>query len=159
MKVEALMSRSVRTCAPSDSLSRAAQLMWDGDCGCLPVVDEAGQVIAMITDRDVCMAAYTQGAPLEGIAVSNAMSNQVFSCRTKDTVREAENIMRRHRVRRLPVIAADGRLAGVISLNDIAREAERARTAGSKAVGLDEVALTLGAICQIRQPAELVAAS
>ncbi len=159
MKIEALMTREVETCRPTDSLSRAAELMWDHDCGCLPVVDESGRVIGMITDRDVCMAAYTRGEPLEGVAVSAAMSKQLFSCRPRDTVRDAESIMKGKRVRRLPVVDADGRLVGLISLNDIAREAERESAGGAKAVGLDEVALTLGAICAPRGPRQVMASA
>jgi CBS domain-containing protein len=158
MRVEALMSRDVKTCGPKSSLSDAARLMWDGDCGCLPVVDEGNHAIGMITDRDVCMAAYTQGAPLERIPVAVAMSKKVFSCRPGDTVGEAETIMRVNRVRRLPVLDGDGRVAGVLSLNDLAREVEREGTRkGKKEIGTDEVVLTLGAICQPRGSREITA--
>jgi CBS domain-containing protein len=156
MKVEALMSRGVKTCGPESSLSDAARLMWDGDCGCLPVVDAANHAIGMITDRDVCMAAYTQGSPLERIPVATAMSKKVFSCRPGDTVAEAETIMRVNRVRRLPVLDGEGCVTGVLSLNDIAREVEREGTRkGKKEIGTDEVVLTLGAICQPRGPREI----
>jgi len=113
----------------------------------------------MLTDRDICMAAYTRGAPLEGMAVSSAMAKQIFSCRLRDTVREAENIMRANRVRRLPVLDAEGRPAGLISLNDIAREAKRESTNGAKELDLDEVALTLGTICERRGARQLTVAA
>ena len=72
MKVAELMTRSVLAAHPQDSLARAAQMMWDHDCGALPVIDDSGRVLGMITDRDVCMAAYTQGRPLAEIPVEIA---------------------------------------------------------------------------------------
>ena len=56
-----------------DSLNRAAQIMWERRCGCVPVID-AGRVVGLLTDRDVCMAAYTQGRRIDDIAVTTAMS-------------------------------------------------------------------------------------
>jgi CBS domain-containing protein len=156
MKIEALMSRDVKTCGPKSSLRDVARLMWDHDCGCLPVVDEGRHAIGMITDRDVCMAAYTQGQPLDRIPVATAMSTKLFACRLGDTVGEAETIMRVNRVRRLPVLDGDGRVTGMLSLNDIAREVEREGTQkGKKQIGAEELVLTLGAICQPRGAHEI----
>lgn len=152
MKVEALMTWDVHTCRPDDSLSRAAQLMWDHDCGSLPVIDDEGRIVGMITDRDICMAAYTRGNALERIAVRSAMAQRVYTCQTSDTVREAESIMRAHSIRRLPVVDMQERLLGLVSLNDIAREAKRAATNGTRDLALDQVALTLGTICERRGP-------
>ncbi len=56
MNVGDLMTRDVKTCRSHDSLDRAARIMWDHDCGCVPVVDANGKAVGMITDRDVCMA-------------------------------------------------------------------------------------------------------
>src|SRR5262245_1269543 len=70
MRVEQLMTRTVQTCTPSDCLERAAGIMWDHDCGALPVTSADGEeprVVGMLTDRDVCMAAYTQGRALRDI--------------------------------------------------------------------------------------------
>ena len=53
MEVGELMTRKVFSCAPADSLSQAARLMWDHDVGCVPVVDDQGRALAMVTDRDV----------------------------------------------------------------------------------------------------------
>ena len=74
MKVQEAMTRNVAACGVRDMLNRAAQLMWECDCGSVPVVDEAGNVCGMITDRDICMAAYTQGLPLDQILVRSTMS-------------------------------------------------------------------------------------
>lgn len=145
MKVEDIMVREVRCCAPTDALNHGAQIMWESDCGCVPVVDADGRVIGMLTDRDICMAAYTQGATLSGIGVASAMCREVFSCRPSDDLPVAQELMRRHRVRRLPVTDAEGKLVGIVSLSDIARAL--AHTAAGQA----QVASTLVAICAPHQ--------
>jgi CBS domain-containing protein len=106
MKVEQLMTKQVVYCAPADTLERAARLMWDGDCGCLPVCAENGasRVIGVITDRDICMSAMFQAKPLRDLAVSEAMAKQVVTCHPQDALADVEKIMREARVRRLPVV-------------------------------------------------------
>jgi CBS domain-containing protein len=152
VKVEEIMVPEVKVCALSDTLNRAAQLMWENDCGCIPVVESASQVVGMITDRDICMAAYTRGTSLHNVHVSHAMSPTVFACAPGDDLLAAQRIMREHRVRRLPVISGDGKLVGIVSLDDIARAANREATSKS------QVADTLAAICtpwghQLARPA------
>ena len=71
MKVEQIMNREVKTCRPQDSLNRAAQIMWDEPCGAVPVVDDQHRPVGFLTDRDICMAAYTQGKPLEQLRVES----------------------------------------------------------------------------------------
>jgi|SRR3990172_275342 len=151
MKVKELMVREVKACFPYDTLNAAAKSMWDYDCGCVPVVDEQSRVVGMITDRDISMAAYIQGTSLTGSQVASAMAEQVFSCHPEDDVNTAENIMREHKVRRLPVVDADGHLVGLISLNDIVREAARERALkGPRQVSDMEIAQTLAAVCAPR---------
>ena len=144
MNVEQLMTRSIATCAATDTLQRAARTMWEHDCGVVPVVDGDGRVIAMITDSDICMAAYTQGKPIADLPVSSAASKNIVVTRMNDTVHAAEELMKKHKIRRLPVVDDRGCIVGLLSLNDLARHA------GRRADDLDtsEVTRTLGAICQ-----------
>ncbi|HEY0713179.1 MAG TPA: CBS domain-containing protein [Polyangia bacterium] len=146
MKVEQLMNRNVCTCLPSDTLATAAGRMWDLDIGSLPVVNEDGSVAGMITDRDICMAAYTQGRPLADIPVARAMSKVAYSCRPTADVAEAEEIMRTRQVRRLPVISALGELVGIVSLNDLAHEAGKPSSKSARAVSPQDVTSTLAAV-------------
>jgi len=125
-------------------------LMWEHDCGCVPVVDSGGHVIGMLTDRDVCMGAYTQGRPLAAIPVITAMSPDVFSCRPEDTVASAERLMWAKQVRRLPVTDDAGRLMGLITLNDIARHAVLAGDAEpSDPLSAEGVAHTLVGVSEL----------
>jgi CBS domain-containing protein len=148
MKVQDLMTADVGSCRPFDTIDRGARIMWERDCGAVPVVDQEGRAIAMLTDRDICMAALTQGRTLAEIHVSSAMSRQLWSCRTGDDVKEAEKVMRAHQVRRLPVVDAEGKLVGLLSISDLARAAVSTKSARAKktAVGPSDVGRTLGAI-------------
>ncbi len=125
MKVEQIMNRDVKTCRPEESLSKAAQIMWHEPCGAVPVVDDQSRPIGFLTDRDICMAAYTQGRPVHEIRVETAMAHKVVSCTSEDDLGSAAQLMRQHRTRRLPVIDQHGTLVGLLSLDDLACEAAR----------------------------------
>lgn len=162
MKVEQLMMRDVKVCRVDDTLNRAAQLMWEYDCGCIPVISTNGDgaLIGIVTDRDIAMAAYTQGKPVTVIPVSTAMAHKVIVCHTSDGISQAEALMRDNRVRRLPVLDQNERLAGLLSLNDIAREVQRESAAGRRAeVNAEGLAETLAAACQPRVTREITVAA
>ncbi|HEY6729085.1 MAG TPA: CBS domain-containing protein [Polyangiaceae bacterium] len=110
-------------CAEHDNLNEAARLMWEHDVGALPVVNRAHAPVGMITDRDACMAAYTQGVALVHGAVASAMSKTLVSCNVSAPIAEVRELMTRAQVRRVPVVAADGTLVGVVGLSDIVKEA------------------------------------
>jgi CBS domain-containing protein len=150
LAISEIMTRTVVTCSPEDDLGKAASLMWDYDCGSIPVLNDSGQVVGMLTDRDICMAAFTQAKRLPEIHVEEAMSWDVYACLPDDSIAEAEDIMRNRMVRRLPVIDLEGRLVGVISLNDFAREAAREQSRRTRETTPADVGLTLAAICQPR---------
>jgi CBS domain-containing protein len=130
MKVEQIMNRDVKTCHPQDSLNKAAQLMWEEPCGAVPVVDDQRRPVGFLTDRDISMAAYTQGKPLEELRVETAMAHKVVSCTADDDLGSAAQLMRQKRTRRLPVINRDGTLVGLLSLDDLACEAARVLRGG-----------------------------
>jgi CBS domain-containing protein len=121
--VRTLMSSHVKACGPDDTLNEAAQLMWNSDCGAIPVVADA-KVVGMITDRDVCMATFTQGRAPSELQVKSAMSKELFSCAPDESVGSILSIMADRRVRRVPVLSQDATLLGIISLADIARWAK-----------------------------------
>ncbi len=120
MKVQDAMTRNVTACHENDSLNYAAQLMWECDCGAIPVLDGNDVVCGMITDRDVAMAAYTQGLALQEIPVRTAMSTVVHSCSADDTIESALALMQKNRVHRIPVTDG-GRPVGMLALSDLMR--------------------------------------
>jgi CBS domain-containing protein len=157
MEIIEIMASPVFTCQPNDTLAVAAGLMWDHDVGCVPVIDERGRVVGMITDRDICMAAYTRGVALSQLDVAGAMSSSVLACSSRQTLAEAENIMRLGRVRRTPVIDDVGQLVGMISLNDLAREAMRQKGKKQRELRVEEVAATLAVVSEPRRTTDGVA--
>lgn len=134
MRVSSLIQRSVISCTIHDHLERAVELMWTHGIGCLPVVDDQGHVAGMVTDRDICMATYTQGYPLRAIPVSTAMSKHVFSCTEDDEIDAVERVMMEHRIRRMPVIDEQGHPVGIVSLGDMARAANLGKLPASEVV-------------------------
>ena len=115
MRVRDLMTPAPRTCAPESTLADAALAMDQARCGVLPVVD-CGRTVGMLTDRDVCLAlAREDGRPSE-VRVDRAMSRDVHYLKEDETHARALQLMRRWRVRRLPVLAADGSLRGIVTL-------------------------------------------
>jgi CBS domain-containing protein len=149
MNVEELMSRPVTIVLAQDTLNIAAQKMWDRDCGVVPVVGGDGRLVGIITDRDICMAAWSKGQLLSTIPVEDAMSKQVFSVRPDQDVDLAERLMAEKQVRRVPVVDANDKPIGILSMNDVAREA--ARAGGRLKEGIGRALQTLAAICQSRK--------
>jgi CBS domain-containing protein len=161
MKVEELMTQNVRTCRPGDSLSTAAQLMWEADCGCIPVLGDDGskRVVGMITDRDICMAVHFHGCRPRDVAVGDIMSTGVRAVGSSEELADAEAIMRDAQVRRLPVIDAKQELLGLVSLADLAREADCKRKSKEPPITEQDVGDTLTAICTPRGPSQLAASA
>jgi CBS domain-containing protein len=145
MKVWNLMTRGVQTCRPIDTLERTAELMRDHAIGALPVVDDSGHVVGMITDRDVCMAALARGEPLRAIPVATAMAAHPTTCSQDDELAAVEERMRQKQIHRVPVVDDAGHPVGIISLNDLARAARR-----SPEISPRELVDTLAAVCSPR---------
>jgi len=150
MKIDQLMSRTVRACAPTDNLATAAHLMWEGDLGLVPVVDAEGRPVGVLTDRDICMSALLNGARLEEVPVARSMSRNLTTVREDGSVRDALDLMREQRVRRLPVVDADGRMTGVLSLADLARSWSRQDDLDEEVLLASDLARTLADICRGR---------
>lgn len=150
MQISQLMTRTVRTARVEDRLSTIASMMWEFDCGCVPLVDQDGKPVGMITDRDICMAALTTGLPIAEIAAKTAMSRALYAVHEQDSVEKAEEMMRAKQVRRLPVIDKAGKLVGLLSLGDLIRRADvRARKAQQDdGLSPNTIAWTLAGVSQ-----------
>jgi CBS domain-containing protein len=158
MKVAKLMSQGIGTSHSSDTLSDAAQIMWDRDCGCVPVVtsDGSNRLVGMITDRDVCMATHFRETAPRDLRVGDVMSTQIRAIGPSESLADAEAIMRDAQVRRLPVVDEDQRLLGLISLADLARAAALHRTSKEPEITEAELSETLEAICTAIRPSQPV---
>jgi CBS domain-containing protein len=127
MKVKDLMTSPVRTCRTTALLGDAAQTMLLQHCGCVPVVDSRGHLAGMLTDRDVCLAVAARHQSPWEIPVRDVMSPDVVTCAVDDDVDAALVAMKEHRVRRVPIVDGDGRVKGLISIDDVVRNTGIAR--------------------------------
>ena len=120
-KISEVMSSDVQTISPDATIEEAAQEMRDGDFGLLPVGDEE-QLLGVITDRDIAIRAVAEGRG-PSTPVSEIMSEGVIWVHEDDSIEEAAEIMSDNQIRRLPVVNAEQRLVGIVSLGDFAVDA------------------------------------
>ena len=147
MKVKDIMTSGAKSCMPETSLAEAASLMWGNDCGALPVLGGEGKVVGMITDRDICFGAATKNLAPSEVSVGEVITGQVFACSPDDDIGVALMTMRRERVRRLPVLAEDGTLEGVVSMYDVVLRAEQPSDGLAPELSYGDVVETYKAIC------------
>lgn len=146
MKVHEFMTRGAETCAPTADLAAVAMIMWRQDCGFVPVIDDARRVVGVLTDRDLCMATATRHRRPEEMTARDVMSGRLFSVGLDDDIHVAMETMRTQRVRRLPVVDAEGRLEGVVSINDVVLGARPSGTRPTAEPSANEVLATLRGI-------------
>jgi CBS domain-containing protein len=148
MKVKEVMTGTPYFCRKEMNLGEATELMWKGNCGFLPVLGRDNRVCGVITDRDICMALGTRNKVAGAITVREVVANKLFACLPEDDIHVALLIMRDGHVRRLPVIAANGKLEGVISMDDILLRAEPSSLGKVPELSADEVVRTYKKINQ-----------
>jgi CBS domain-containing protein len=150
MKANELMTPSPCCASTQDSARDVARLMRDNDCGAIPIVDERSCVVGMITDRDLALRALADGKNGE-TKVGELMTASPCCASVDDSVRDIEQLMSDHQVRRIPIVDAKGCCVGIVAQADLARAAERDK------VTEHEVALVVEAISEPsayqRQPA------
>lgn len=149
MRVSKVMTREVPFCGPQTDLETVAMQMWNGDCGSIPVMDDEGIPVGMITDRDIAMAGALQNRALRDIRTSDVINgHEVQYCMTNDTIEDALDMMATRHVRRLPVIDKKGCLKGILSIDNIITCAERGkRGQGKPDLSFEDAMTTLKAIC------------
>ena len=118
MQIAEVMTPGPIACDVETTVAEAARLMWEGDCGVLPVVD--GRVMkGVVTDRDLFIALATRDARASQLTVGSVARPNPVTCSPRDDVHQAMGKMKSHRVRRLPVVDKDGTLVGIVSMNDL----------------------------------------
>ena len=125
LTVGEICTSSPRVTSPEATLAQAAKVMWEGDCGMLPVVDAARKVVGVISDRDVAMALAVRGEKALEARVKDLMNARVVSCRADEPAGAALSRLAKFQVRRLPVVSADGVIEGVLSIADAIKNSGR----------------------------------
>jgi CBS domain-containing protein len=149
MKVHDVMNEEVKFCGPETNLAAAAAIMWENDCGALPIAAD-GKAIGVITDRDIAIALGTRNQQAAEIPVSEVMSGKLFAASPDEDIHTALELMRKERVHRLPVINTEGKLEGILSLNDVALMAVHPDGKTAPELNYEDVVSTLKALCQHR---------
>ena len=144
MRAKEIMTRDPECLRGDDTARRAAQVMRDRDCGCVPIVDDAGKVVGIVTDRDLAVRAIAAGKD-PSTKLNDLMTPVATTCGPDDDLRDVEQKMAELQVRRIPIVDAAGKCLGIISQADIARSA-----ATDSSVTDQEIALVVE---QISQPA------
>ena len=146
MKVQDVMTKTVGFCHPDANLAAVVALMWEHNCGQLPVVSNEGKVTAVITDRDICIALGTRNLRACELKVSDVVYRAAVVCNADDDLRAALKIMAAERVRRLPVVDHEGALVGILSLDDVTLQARHHGDTDRPPVSFEDVMHTLRAI-------------
>ena len=119
MNVKDAMMTAPARCTPGINLGAAVEILWNGNCGILPIVDEHERVISVITERDICIALGTRNRLAGEITVGEVATHRAICCSPDDDVRSALAKMVQAKVRRLPVVNAEGKLEGMIAMDDV----------------------------------------
>src|SRR5687767_7479322 len=101
MQVQEIMTSDPACCKPNDPIRSIAQLMIENDCGEIPVSNGGGQVIGVVTDRDICCRAVAQGMDPETTMAQDVMTQPVITVRPTDDIDEACRQMEQHMIRRV----------------------------------------------------------
>jgi CBS domain-containing protein len=121
MKISEVMTTEVETISAEQTAREAASFMLRADAGSIPVC-EGDRVVGMITDRDIAVRGVAEGRGPD-TPVSELMSDGIICAREDDDVQDVARRMSDEQIRRLPVLDADDRLCGIVSLGDLSREA------------------------------------
>ncbi len=144
MKVRDIMTVNPSCCSVSDDLALVTSALFEKDCGVLPVLSPDGTVVGMITDRDVAIASATRNRTPSLIVVAEVITGTLHFCGPDDDLEDALETMSSNQVRRLPVLGPDGRVAGLLSLNDVIRYAAGAPAGGAIRSQALEAAVRIG---------------
>lgn len=131
MQVKEVMTSDPACCTPESGLQEVAKMMVDHDCGEIPVVEnqDTKLPIGVVTDRDIVCRTLAKGLNPLDLTVGDCMSKPCVTVTPELSVEECTKIMEENKIRRVPVVDADGGCCGIVSLADIALHAKRNVTA------------------------------
>jgi CBS domain-containing protein len=152
MQVRSIMTATPVFCNPETDLGSAVELLWNCNCGILPVVDDRHEVVSVITDRDICIALGTRNRLPGEIVVGDVAKHHAVCCSTDDDIRSALDKMAEAGVRRLPVINGDNKLEGILSMDDVVEEIQSKDPIRGDGDTPEEILNALKMICAAQVP-------
>jgi CBS domain-containing protein len=144
MKIRSLMTEAVKSCGPDTNLSSVIETMRTCECGIVPVVNDRGEAVGVVTDRDICLTLGARDEAASALVARDVMAHPVISCAPEDECIIALLTMAQHRVRRLPVLGIGGVLLGIVSIDDVLGWAARAPSGDPLRAAVLEVVAGLG---------------
>jgi CBS domain-containing protein len=128
MNIKEIMTETPACCTPDTKLEAVARLMREHDCGVIPVC-EGTRLVGVVTDRDIACRAFTQGKNPLDVSAREIMSKEIVTVTEDDSVEAATALMKDRQLRRLPVMR-NGRIVGIVSLADLARQLPSSQVSG-----------------------------
>lgn len=119
MLIKDIMSKDVEVVSPETPLHKVAKKMQQRDCGCVVVVED-DRLVGMITDRDIALRCVAKSHDPVETTAEQVMSREMLHCMETDDADDVARNMGKNKVRRLPVLNAEKRLVGIVSLGDLA---------------------------------------
>jgi len=146
MKVREIMTKSPAYCGPDTNLAAAVEILWNKNCGILPIVDSGEKLLGVVTDRDMCVALGTRNRLPSEITVQDVTTGKIVSCKADDDLRRALAAMAEAKVRRLPVIDTAGKLLGILSMDDVVLRTQTGDVKRDAEVSAEDVVNTLKSV-------------
>ncbi|MBR3163095.1 MAG: CBS domain-containing protein [Clostridia bacterium] len=143
MKVKECMCNEVFSCSPSTTVYDAAKIMQTKHVGCIPVCDNQNCMIGVITDRDLVLRCIANDKNAKDTPISDIMTTNVWTCKPDDEMTNAQSKMGNEQIRRLPVVDNNGKVVGMLTLGDLAKN--------DMELGQDEVSDTINSICECNE--------
>lgn len=134
MRLDECMTKGVECIRPDATLQEAARKMRDLDVGTLPVCDDDARPLGVVTDRDITVRAVANGENPTAAKVRGTMTQDVVYCYEDQAVDEAARLMEDRQIRRVLVLDRDQRLAGILSLGDLAVSGSKERELAAEAL-------------------------
>ena len=129
MEVRDIMTSDIRCCTADTPIPEVAALMVECDCGEIPVCDDARRPIGVVTDRDIVCRLVANGDDVNERTAGDCMTEPVVTGRPDMSVEDCANLMERHKVRRIPIVDANGICCGLVAQADLATKASSRQTA------------------------------
>ncbi len=121
MKVREFLEQNqpkIVTCRRADTLQAAASLLYSNKIGAMPVVDSSGNLVGVLSERDIVSALSQRPHELMKLRVRDVMSSPAVTCQAEADMCDAMRVMLNHKFRHLPVVDAKGQLRGMLSIRD-----------------------------------------
>jgi CBS domain-containing protein len=143
MKARDVMTHTAVFCTAENNVGEAVEMMWVRNCGMLPLVGVDGKLAGVLTDRDICIALSTRNRLAGELQVAEIATKNVFTCNPEDEIHEVLQTIADKQVRRLPVVDKDGKLLGILSMDDVIAHGDLNKWEGCCELSSEEIIKSL----------------